>query len=146
MLDAVTERFVEASTAPSPEALASPFDRMVGLRAEGGKEASRAAVPSAAENFVLDHRIRTALLPRATELDAHLAGLHSDALAAISTAARAIMKRGSLAAGHFDVLVQPIVGCGVELPRYPAWAGSVGRPEASHSRGRPRRPWWASHS
>ncbi|MGW8884608.1 hypothetical protein [Streptomyces sp. NPDC055749] len=118
MLDTATNQFVSTATALSPEALASAFDRLVDLRTEGGKEASRAAVPSAAENSELDHRIRTALLPRAAELDAHLAGLHSDARAAISTAARAILKRGNLTAGQFDVLVEPFVGRGVELPQH----------------------------
>ncbi|MFF4084852.1 hypothetical protein ACFYZN_36450 [Streptomyces sp. NPDC001777] len=73
MLDAAIERFIDQVRALTPESLATAFDRMVDLRAEGGKEASRAAVPSAAENSELDHRIRTALLSRAAELDAHLA-------------------------------------------------------------------------
>ena len=118
MLNAVTTRFVDAATALPPEALASAFDRTVDLRTEGGREASRAAVPSAAENSELERRIRTALLPRADELDAHLAGLHSDAWAAISTAARAILKRRNLTVEQFDVLVQPFVGSGVEPPQH----------------------------
>ncbi|WP_405389738.1 hypothetical protein OG596_18715 [Streptomyces sp. NBC_01102] len=117
MLDAVTERFVAGATALSPEGLTLAFDRAVGLRAEGGKEASRAAVPSAAENSELDHRIHTALLPRAAELAAHLTGLHSDALAAIS-AARAILKPGNPTAGQFGVLTHPFAGSGAELPQY----------------------------
>ena len=119
MLDAVTERFVDRGCALPPESLATAFDRMVDLRAEGGKEASRAAVPSASENSELDHRIRTTLLPRAAELDAHLAGLHSDARAAISTAARGILKRGNLTAEQFEVLVAPFVEVGVDVPAHP---------------------------
>lgn len=118
MLDAVTERFVDRVRALPPESLAMAFDRMVDLRTEGGREASRAAVPSAAENSELDRRIRTALLPRAAELDAHLAGLHSDARAAISTAARGILKRGNLTAEQFEVLVTPFVEVGVDVPAH----------------------------
>ncbi|MFD4031446.1 hypothetical protein ACFWVP_13225 [Streptomyces sp. NPDC058637] len=120
MLDAVTERFVAGATALSPEALTLAPDQVVDLRAEGGKEASRAAVPSAAENSELDHGIRTALLPRAAELDAHLTGLHSDDPAAIGIAARAILKRGNLTAGQFGVLTEPFAGSGVELPQHSA--------------------------
>ena len=116
MLGAVTKQFVDAAIALPPEALALAFDRTVDLRTEGGKEASRAAVPSAAENSELDHRIRAALLPRADELDAHLAGLHSDAIAAIFMAALAILKRRNLTAEQFGVLVEPFAGSGVVLP------------------------------
>ncbi|NYG20956.1 hypothetical protein BJY17_001703 [Agromyces hippuratus] len=112
--------FVEEATALAPEALAEAFGRLVALRREGGKEASRAAVPSAAENSELDHEIRSALLPRAAELDAVHMGLHSDARAAISTTARAILKRGKLTPEQYRVLVEPFVGSGVEIPRHPS--------------------------
>ncbi|WP_329238238.1 hypothetical protein OHB07_38130 [Streptomyces sp. NBC_00111] len=112
----MTKQFVDAATALSPEALALAFDRMVDLRTKGGKEASRAAVPSAAENSELDHRIRAALRPRTDELNAHLAGLHFAAGAAIFTAARAILKGRNLTAEQFDVLVRPFVGSGAVLP------------------------------
>lgn len=120
MLDTATVRFVGEATALAPESLTAAFDRLVDLRAEGGKEASRAAVPSAAENSELDHLIREALLPRVAELDAILVGLHSDAIAAISTTARAILKRGNLTPEQFDVLVEPFVDRGVEIPPHPS--------------------------
>ncbi|MFB9308831.1 hypothetical protein SAMN05443544_1936 [Agromyces cerinus subsp. cerinus] len=120
MLEAATVTFVEEATALAPEALAEAFGRLVALRREGGKEASRAAVPSAAENSELDHEIRSALLPRAAELDAVHMGLHSDARAAISTTARAILKRGKLTPEQYRVLVEPFVGSGVEIPRHPS--------------------------
>ncbi|REJ06650.1 hypothetical protein DY023_06020 [Microbacterium bovistercoris] len=110
MLDADTEQFVEVAAALPADQLEAAFDRLVDLRAEGGKEASRAAVPSASVNSELDHRIRAALLPRADELDAHLTGLHSDARAAISTTARAILTRRRLTAEQFAVLVEPFAG------------------------------------
>ena len=110
MLDQVTTDFVDEAAGLPPAELEAAFDRLVDLRPEGGKEASRAAVPSASENSALDHRIRAALLPRADELDAHLTGLHSDARAAISTTARAILKRGTLTEQQYAVLVEPFVG------------------------------------
>lgn len=119
MLDAETMRFVDEAVGLPAEELEAAFDRLVDLRAEGGKEASRAAVPSASENSELDHRIRAGLLPRADELDAHLVGLHSDARAAISTTARAILKRRKLTVEQFAVLVEPFAGR-VGLPEHDA--------------------------
>lgn len=122
MLEAATVTFVEQATVLPPESLAEAFGRLVALRRQGGKEASRAAVPSAAENSELDHKIRSALLPRAAELDAVHMGLHSDARAAISTTARAILKRGKLAPEQYQVLVEPFNGRGVEMPPHPSQA------------------------
>lgn len=116
MLDAATEAFVDQATTLPAEQLAAAFDRMVDLRSEGGKEASRAAVPSASQNTELDHRIRAALLPRADELDAVLTGLHSDARAVVSTAARAILKRSTLTPAQYRVLVEPFAGFELDLP------------------------------
>lgn len=120
MLDPVTERFVDAAAALPPEVLALAFDRQLDHWAGGGKAASDAAGPSASENSALDRRIRTTLRPCADELDAHLAGLHSDALTVISTAARAIQTRRRLTAGQYDVLVGPFAGFAVELPEHSA--------------------------
>lgn len=119
MLDPATVTFVVAATALPPESLTVAFDRFVRLRRAGGKEASRAAIPSASENSALDRMIRDALLPRAAELNAASAGLHSSARAAISTTARAILKRGRLAPEQYRVLVEPFVDLGVELPLHP---------------------------
>ena len=122
MLEAATVTFVEQATALAPESLAEAFGRLVALRRHGGKEASRAAVPSAAENSELDHKIRSALLPRAAELNAVNAGLHSGARAAVSTTARAILKRGKLTPEQYQVLVEPFVGREVEIPPHPSQA------------------------
>ncbi|MCD1570944.1 hypothetical protein [Agromyces mediolanus] len=108
MLDQVN--FADEAAGHPPAELEAAFDPLVDRRPEGGEEASRAAVPSASENSALDHRIRAAQLPRADELDAHLTGLHSDARAAISTTARAILKRDTLTAQQCAVLVEPFVG------------------------------------
>lgn len=120
VLEAATVRFVDRAAALPPEALTAAFERLVDLRGEGGKEASRAAIPSAAENSELDHIIRGALLPRAAELNAVLAGLHSDARAAISATARAILKRENLTPEQYEVLVEPFVDRGVEIPPHPS--------------------------
>ncbi|MEV4417978.1 hypothetical protein [Catellatospora sp. NPDC049609] len=57
MLDVATERFVDQATSLAPQVLAVAFDRQVGLRSEGGREASRAARISAAQNSQLERRI-----------------------------------------------------------------------------------------
>jgi len=119
VLEAATVGFVERATGLPPESLASAFSRLLELRGEGGKEASSAAVPSAAENSELDHLIRTALLPRADELNAARPRLHSNARAAISTTARGILKRKNLTPEQYQVLVEPFVGLGLEIPKHP---------------------------
>ncbi|MFJ5707781.1 hypothetical protein [Streptomyces sp. NPDC093105] len=119
MLDAATERFADAAAALPPAALAAAFDRMVEDRSRGGREASRAARPSAAQESALTHRVRGALLPRADELDAHLTGLLSDAKAAIRIAARAVLKRGRLTPEQYALLVTPFTDLGVPAPPHP---------------------------
>jgi hypothetical protein len=119
VLETAAMRFIEQAAALPPESLVAAFDRLVDLRGRGGKEASRAAIPSAAENSELDLIIRSALLPRAAELEATLAGLHSEARATISTTARAILKRENVTPEQYDVLVEPFVDRGVEIPTHP---------------------------
>ncbi|MBO4210600.1 hypothetical protein [Micromonospora echinofusca] len=116
MLDVATEQFVDEATALAPGELEAAFERMVDLAADGGREASNAAVPSASANSQLDRRIRQALLPRANELDAHLVGLHSDARAAVSTTARGILTRAKLSADQYSVLVEPFAGRVAAIP------------------------------
>ncbi|GAA1844361.1 hypothetical protein [Agromyces salentinus] len=116
MLDDVTIAFVERAVALSPQVLAAAFDRQVDLRTEGGKDASRAAAPSASENADLEHRLNTALRARADELD----GMMMEAYAVIQTAARAILKREKLTEEQYDVLVRPFSDAGVEIPPYRA--------------------------
>jgi hypothetical protein len=115
VIEGATVRFVNRAAALPPESLAAAFDLLVDLRGQGGKEASRAAIPSAAENSELDHIIRGALRPRAAELK----GLRSDARAAISTTARAILKRANLTPDQYKVLIEPFVGRDVEIPPHP---------------------------
>ena len=119
MLDPQTERFIEQVRHLPPEALAEAFDRALALRRSGGREASRATKPSASEDSALDHAVRSALLPRADELDAHRPSLHSDAKSAAMIAARAILKRGTLSVEHYEVLVEPFITVGVEVPPHP---------------------------
>ncbi|MGI9821837.1 hypothetical protein [Agromyces sp. Marseille-Q5079] len=114
MLDAVTIAFVEQAVALPPQVLTEAFGRQVRLRAKGGKEASRAAVPSASENSDLEHRLNTALRARTDELD----GMMMEAYAVIQTAARAVLKRAKLTEEQYDVLVRPFADAGVEVPSY----------------------------
>ncbi|MRG61338.1 hypothetical protein GE115_15890 [Agromyces sp. CFH 90414] len=116
MLDAETIAFVERAVALPPQVLTAAFDRQVDLRGEGGKEASRAAVPSAAENSDLEHRLNTALRARTDELG----GTEMEAYSVIQTAARAILKRAKLTEAQYDVLVRPFADAGVEVPSHPA--------------------------
>ncbi|MFD4158300.1 hypothetical protein ACFWR4_36780 [Streptomyces hydrogenans] len=119
MLDPGTERFVDAALALPPAALAAAFDRMVEDRSRGGREASRAARPSAAQDSVLTHRVRGGLLARADELDGHLTGLLSDAKSAICVAGRAVLKRGRLTPEQYALLVTPFTALGVPAPPHP---------------------------
>ena len=120
MLAPETDRFIEFARHLTPDELAEVFDHMVRLRRLGGKEASRATSPSAAEFSAIDHAVRSALLPRAEELNAFRAGLHSDALSAVMITARAIQKRNALTAEQYEVLVAPFAGAGVDVPGRPA--------------------------
>ncbi|MEV1131387.1 hypothetical protein [Agromyces sp. NPDC049794] len=116
MFDASTRKFIDDAHALSPESLAAAFDRAVALRRAGGKEASGATRPSAAENSELEHAVRSALLPRADELNAVRDGLHADAKSAMVIAARAILKMEQLTDEQYDVLVRPFVEVGVDVP------------------------------
>ncbi|RXZ69938.1 hypothetical protein [Agromyces albus] len=118
MLDVSTRRFVDDAAALPPEALAATFDRAVALRRTGGKEASRATKPSAAENSELERAVRLALLPRAEELNAFRDGLHADAKSAVVIAARAILKAEQLSGEQYHVLVDPFVTVGVDVPAH----------------------------
>ncbi|MEH1017298.1 hypothetical protein V6U90_29935 [Micromonospora sp. CPCC 206060] len=119
MIDAATERFIEQAGQLPPAMLADVFDRSVTSWQSGGREASRATKPSAAEDSTLDHAVRSTLLPRADELNRYRVGLHSDAKSATVIAARAILKRSKLSVEHYEVLVEPFIAAGVEVPSHP---------------------------
>ncbi|SCG66603.1 hypothetical protein [Micromonospora halophytica] len=119
MLDVSARQFVEDGRGLSPESLAAAFDRAVALRRAGGREASRATKPSAAENSELERAVRSALLPRAEELNAFRDGLHADAKSALMIAGRAILKVEQLSAEQYHVLVEPFVEVGVDVPAHP---------------------------
>ncbi|MGW4775810.1 hypothetical protein ACWEPA_04010 [Streptomyces filamentosus] len=120
MLDAGTERFVDAALALPPAGLAAAFDRMAEERSRGGREASLAARPSAAQDSALVRRVRDGLLARADELDDHLTGLLSDAKSAICIAGRAVLKRGRLTPEQYALLTGPFTDLGVPAPPHPA--------------------------
>lgn len=119
-MDASTARFVETVATLPPETLAAVFDHVVRLRRQGGREAGRALRLSASENSALDRAVRSALLPRAGELDAHRAGLHSDALAAVVIGARAVRKPATLSSEQYALLTDPFTAVGVAVPGHHA--------------------------
>lgn len=125
MLDAATTRFIEQVGALPAETLAAVFDHSMELWMPGGRAASEATKISASENSELDHDVRETLRPRAAELDAHVAGLHSDVKSATVIAARAIQTRSTLAVEHYEVLVAPFVAAGVEVPPHPEQAAAI---------------------
>ncbi|MFE6766442.1 hypothetical protein [Streptomyces sp. NPDC057689] len=116
----MTKRFVDEALALPPQMLVDAFERMLDLRVEGGKEASRAAVPSAAENSELERRITLAVRLRRDELDGFRRCLVTEASVVVSTAARAVLKRSRLTAEQYDVLVRPLSEAGVDVPPYRA--------------------------
>ncbi|WP_136708458.1 hypothetical protein [Agromyces sp. H66] len=120
MLAASTRKFIDDAHALPPESLAAAYDRAVGLRRAGGREASHATKPSAVENSELEHAVRVALLPRADELNAFRDGLHADAKSAMVIAGRAILKMTQLSTDQYEVLVRPFVEVGIDVPPHPA--------------------------
>lgn len=116
VVDAATARFIGTIAALPPETLAAAFDHAVGLRRQGGREASRALRLSASEHSELDHAVRSALLPRGEELDAYRAGLHSDAKSVCVIAARAVRKPATLSAEQYALLTAPFTAVGVAVP------------------------------
>lgn len=119
MLNTSTDRFLAQAGALPAEQLASAFDRAVRLRRAGGKEASRAAKPSAAVNSELEHTVRELLLPRSEELNAARAGLHADAKSAIVIAGRAVQQAAQLTPEQYEILLTPFTELGVEVPAHP---------------------------
>ncbi|MFI6108111.1 hypothetical protein [Streptomyces sp. NPDC051310] len=116
MLDAVTTRFIGTAATLAPDVLALVYDHMVRLRGHGGREASRALKLSAAHESALQAMVRSALLPRADELNAFRSGLLSGVKSAYVVAARAVQRRDSAAHEHYDVLLRPFAVAGVEIP------------------------------
>lgn len=119
-MDAATARFIEDVTTLAPQTLATVFDHVLSLRRQGGREASRALKLSASEQAALDHAVRSALLPRAAELDAHRSGLHSDSLSAVMIGARSVQKHASLSQEQYALLTCPFTAVGVAVPGHPA--------------------------
>ncbi|WP_093802906.1 hypothetical protein [Streptomyces sp. Wb2n-11] len=120
MLDAVTTRFIGTAAKLTPDVLAAVYDHTVLLRGQGGREASRTLKLSASHESELQAVVRSALLPRAEELNAFRSGLLSDAKSAYVIAARAVHRRERLAQEHYHVLVRPFAVSGVEVPPHAA--------------------------
>jgi hypothetical protein len=115
-LHTATARFIATIAVLPPETLAAAFDHAVGLRRQGGREASRALRLSASENSELDHAVRSALLPRSEELNLYRPGLHSDAKSVCLIAARAVRKPATLSAAQYALLTAPFTAVGVDVP------------------------------
>ncbi|MEV0646445.1 hypothetical protein AB0I28_14400 [Phytomonospora sp. NPDC050363] len=116
VLDSVTTDFIARATALPPAELATAFDRAVGLRKEGGKEASRAVRTSASQNSTIDHTVRENLRERLDELSEHRQYLLSDAIAACVIAAGAVCKRAKLTDEQYRILLDPFVTAGMDVP------------------------------
>lgn len=119
VLDAATAQFIEAVGQLPPDKPAAVFDHALRLRRSGGREASRALRLSASEFSEIDHAVRSTLLPRADQLNAFRAGLHSDAKAVCCIAARAIRTRAKCTEEHYRVLIEPFAAAGVDTSAQP---------------------------
>lgn len=115
-MHAATARFIETVAKLPPATLADVYDHALRLRRQGGREASRALRLSASEYSEIDHAVRSALLPRAGELDAYRPGLFSDALSACVIGSRAVRKPGMLSQGQYALLTGPFTAVGVAVP------------------------------
>ncbi|MBT3152612.1 hypothetical protein HTV45_17305 [Streptomyces sp. CHD11] len=119
-MHATTALFVETVASLSPATLADVFDHTLRLRRRGGREASRALRLSASEHSAIDHAVRSALLPRAGELDAYRAGLFSDALSLCVIGARSVAKPAMLTREQYALLTGPFTAVGVDVPDHVA--------------------------
>ncbi|WP_432950520.1 hypothetical protein ACQPXM_19325 [Kribbella sp. CA-253562] len=117
MLESVTAGFIRSATQLPPEVLARVVDEALARWRHGGREASKATkILSASEFSAIDHAVRSALLPRAAELNSFREQLHSDAIGTTEIAARAVLKRARIADEHLRVLVEPFRAVGVAVP------------------------------
>lgn len=115
-MHAATAGFVETVAALSPATLADVYDHALSLRRQGGRAASRALRLSASEHSEIDHALRSALLPRADELNSYRAGLASCALSACVIGARAVRKPAMLSQDQYALLTGPFAAVGVAVP------------------------------
>ncbi|WP_309054888.1 hypothetical protein [Streptomyces sp.] len=115
-MDPTTVRFVSSATALPAAALAAVYEAFREGWPRGGREASRAARVSASEQSWIDHAVRSALLPRAVELDQVRASLHSNSKSACVIAARAVHKRVKLSEAQYRALLDPFASAGVPVP------------------------------
>lgn len=115
-MDPATARFIETATALPAATLSAVYDESLDRWRPGGREASRALRLSASEDSAIVHAVRSALLPRAAELDAVRQGLHSDAKSACAIAARAVCKRAKLTDDQYLVLLEPFTAAGAAAP------------------------------
>lgn len=68
-MDPTTARFVSSATALPAAAPAVLYEAFLERWPHGGREGSRVARVSASEHSAIDHAVRSALLPRAVELE-----------------------------------------------------------------------------
>lgn len=115
-MDPTTARFITSATALPPEALAVLYGAFLERWRQGGREGSRAARVSASDHSAIDHAVRSALLPRAAELEQVRKSLHSDSKSACVIAARAVHKRVKLTEDQYRALLDPFATAGVPVP------------------------------
>ncbi|WP_338779108.1 hypothetical protein [Streptomyces sp. DG1A-41] len=115
-MDPTTARFVSSATALPAAALAALYEAFMERWPRGGREGSRVARVSASEHSWIDHAVRSALLPRAVELEQIRASLHSDSKSACVIAARAVHKRMKLTEAQYRALLDPFTLAGVPVP------------------------------
>lgn len=117
MLEPVTAQFIQSAAALPPDALAGLVDESLRRWPAGGRVASKASnVLTASESSVVSHAVRSALRPRADELNDYRQYLFSDAVSTTVIAARAMLKRNRIAQEHYLVLVEPFAQAGVAVP------------------------------
>ncbi|WP_207919736.1 hypothetical protein, partial [Micromonospora sp. KC207] len=100
------------------------------IPAEGAPKTGPATVDcrTALLTSSIDHAVRSAVLPRAVELEQARASLHSDSKSACVIAARAVHKRMELTEARYRVLLDPFTAAGVPVPDRDNLQGHGGTP------------------
>ncbi|MFI1652482.1 hypothetical protein ACH4XT_36895 [Streptomyces avidinii] len=115
-MDPTTARFISSATALPADALTLLYEAFLDRWPQGGREGSRAARVSASEQSAIGHAVRSALLPRAAELEQVRKSLHSDSKSACVIAARAVHKRAKLTEAQYRALLDPFTAAGAAVP------------------------------
>ena len=115
-MNPTTARFISCATALPAAELAVVYEASLDRWPQGGREGSQAARASASEHSAIVHAVRSALLPRADELEQVRRSLHSDSKSACVIAALAVHKRTKLTEAQYRALLDPFTAAGVPVP------------------------------